>query len=80
MYSIMGSAGYEVVKVRDSDPERFLIVTLDTNFPPNPEGGSGPFSEEEIRTILEKVGVSGRRIGELIQNARDSERNIEDCA
>ncbi len=63
-----------VVKVGGVEPERFLVVGMDSDLPPGKAfmKTGNPMSEDDIRKKLEKAGVSKSEIDALILKAREN--------
>jgi hypothetical protein len=62
---------YGVIKVKNSDPEQFLIAWLDSALP---KGSflktSGSLREVQLRTELKKMGRTNAEADSLIEKAR----------
>jgi hypothetical protein len=71
----MALAGFKIVKVRDSKPEAFLILELDTDTPERAlvEMSDG-LTASELRGERSKVGVAEADRDLMIQEARENSR------
>jgi len=62
---------YGVIKVKDSDPEKFLIAWLDSRLP---KGSfmktTDALTEEQLRSELQKMGRTKAEADSLIERAR----------